>query len=190
MFQLSSYHNFLLKSTTFIRFYKKNSCIIENYVVKYKVMGTRSKKEKDIEDTLHEIIKVATSTNLEELEIREGKRRVRIKKRILKPQEELITEILEEEEEEIVPDIDKYKKVISPLTGIFYRAPALNDAPYVEEGEVIEEGKTLCLVEAMKLFNEIKSEIAGKIIKIIAKNGEQVNEGQILFLIEPVKDKR
>ncbi len=70
------------------------------------------------------------------------------------------------------------------MTGIFYRAPALDDEPYVEEGDVIEAGKTLCLIEAMKLFNEIKSDMDGKIIKIMVKNGEQVKEGQILFLLE------
>jgi biotin carboxyl carrier protein len=140
-------------------------------------------KNKDIEKQLHEVIKLATTSNLEEIEIREGKKRVRIKKKLIKPKEELP---IEATEEEISIEIDKYEKVISPLTGIFYRAPAPDDEPYVEEGDIVEKEKTLCLIEAMKLFNEIKSEIAGKIIKIMVKNGEQVNEGQILFLIEPI----
>jgi len=158
---------------------------------KIKIMRTvlkKGKKEKvkDIEKLLPEIIELTTAANLEELEIQEGKRRIRIKKKVIKPEETLATEIQREEEEPSI-DIDKYEKVISPLTGIFYRAPAPEDEPYVEEGEIIEKGKTLCLIEAMKLFNEIKSEIDGKIIKIMVKNGEQVAEGQILFLIERSK---
>lgn len=141
----------------------------------------KNNKDIDIEKQLHEIIKLATSSNLEEIEIQEGKKRIRIKKKLTKPEEELTPK-----EEEISIDIDKYHKVISPLTGIFYRAPAADDEPYVEEGDVVEKEKTLCLIEAMKLFNEIKSEIAGKIIKIMVKNGEQVKEGQILFLMEPM----
>ncbi len=148
----------------------------------------KEEKDKDIEKELHQIIELVNSANLEELEIREGKKRIRIKKKILREKEELIpeeftSEIPEEVEENSI-ETDKYEKVISPLTGIFYRAPALDDEPYVEEGDIIEAGKTLCLIEAMKLFNEIKSDIDGKIIKIMVKNGEQVKEGQILFLLE------
>jgi acetyl-CoA carboxylase biotin carboxyl carrier protein len=133
---------------------------------------------------------LVSTANLEELEIREGKKRVRIKKRVIRETAkfipgELISDVSEEEEETSI-DIDKYEQVISPLTGIFYRAPAPDDEPYVEEGDVIEAGETLCLIEAMKLFNEIKSDISGKIIKIMVKNGEQIKEGQVLFLIEPI----
>jgi len=145
----------------------------------------KKEKVKDIEKLLKEIIDLTTSANLEELEIQEGKRKIRIKKKVVKPEEILVTEI-KGEEEELSIDLDKYEKVISPLTGIFYRAPAPDDEPYVEEGEAIEKGKTLCLIEAMKLFNEIKSEIDGKIIKIMVKNGEQVAAGQILFLVESI----
>ncbi|MFH1563216.1 MAG: biotin/lipoyl-containing protein [Nitrospirota bacterium] len=150
------------------------------------VRASKKDKEEDknIERELHQIIELVNLANLEELEIREGKKRVRIKKRVIREKEELIPEISEEEEKTSTIDIDIYEKVISPLTGIFYRAPALDDEPYVEEGDIIETGKTLCLIEAMKLFNEIKSDIAGKIIKIMVKNGEQIKEGQILFLIE------
>ncbi|MEW6620168.1 MAG: biotin/lipoyl-containing protein [bacterium] len=139
---------------------------------------------KDIEKTLHEIIGLATTANLEELEICEGKRRIRIKKKVIPQETELIPELPEEEEVPI--EQDKYEKIISPLTGIFYRAPAPDDEPYVEQGNVIERGKTVCIIEAMKLFNEIKSEVSGKVIKIMVKNGAQVKEGEILFLIEPM----
>ncbi|MDI6734624.1 MAG: biotin/lipoyl-binding protein [bacterium] len=148
----------------------------------------KEEKDKDIEKELHQIIELVNSANLEELEIREGKKRVRIKKKVIREKEKLVSEeftpeISEEVKEDFI-ETDKYEKVISPLTGIFYRAPALDDEPYVEEGDVIEAGKTLCLIEAMKLFNEIKSDMDGKIVKIMVKNGEQVKEGQILFLLE------
>lgn len=151
-------------------------------------MKTSSKegRKEEIENLLQEVIELTTAANLEELEIQEGKRKIRIKKKVIPVEEELTTEIQREEEEPSL-DIDKYDKIISPLTGIFYRAPAPEDEPYVEEGDIIEKGKPLCLIEAMKLFNEIKSEIDGKIIKIMVKNGAQITEGQILFLVEPSK---
>lgn len=73
----------------------------------------------------------------------------------------------------------------SPMVGTFYRAPAPDADPYVNEGDIIKEGQILCIIEAMKLMNEIESKIAGKIIKILVENGQPVEYGQPLVLIEP-----
>jgi acetyl-CoA carboxylase biotin carboxyl carrier protein len=70
------------------------------------------------------------------------------------------------------------------MVGTFYRAPAPDAAPYVREGDVIEPGKVLCIIEAMKLMNEIEAEITGKIVKIFLQNAHPVEYNQPLFLVE------
>jgi len=76
--------------------------------------------------------------------------------------------------------------VASPMVGTFYRAPAPDADPYVEVGAVVEVGQTLCIIEAMKLMNEIESEVRGRVVKILAENTQPVEFGQKLFLLEPV----
>ena len=79
-----------------------------------------------------------------------------------------------------------YSKVESPMVGTFYRSPSPDADVFVEEGDVFEIGQTLCVVEAMKLMNEILAEEKGKIVKIAAEDGEAVEFGQPLFFYEPV----
>jgi len=74
--------------------------------------------------------------------------------------------------------------IISPMVGTFYRAPSPEAPPFVETGDEIEPGKVVCIIEAMKLFNEIESEVKGKIVKILAENGKPVEYGQKLFLVK------
>jgi acetyl-CoA carboxylase biotin carboxyl carrier protein len=76
-------------------------------------------------------------------------------------------------------------KVVAPLTGVFYRASSPESVPYVELGARVETGDVLCVLEAMKLFNEIQSDYAGTIVRIVPGNGELVSQGQELFWIEP-----
>jgi len=75
-------------------------------------------------------------------------------------------------------------EVKSPIVGTFYRSPAPDAAPFVQEGSVVSVGTVLCIVEAMKLMNEIESDAAGKISKILAENGQPVEYGQTLFIVE------
>lgn len=76
-------------------------------------------------------------------------------------------------------------KVLAPLTGVFYRSPSPDAPSYVELGDRVERGDVLCVLEAMKLFNEIQSDDAGKIVRIVPENGELVSQGGELFWIEP-----
>lgn len=76
--------------------------------------------------------------------------------------------------------------VTSPFVGTFYRTPAPDQPPFVDVGTVVRKGQVLCIVEAMKLMNEIEAETAGKITEILAQNGNPVEFGQALFRIEPV----
>jgi oxaloacetate decarboxylase alpha subunit len=74
--------------------------------------------------------------------------------------------------------------ITSPMVGTFYRAPSPEAPPFVEVGQEIEPGKTICIVEAMKLFNEIEAEIRGKVVKILVESGQPVEYGQKLMLIK------
>ena len=76
-------------------------------------------------------------------------------------------------------------KVTSPIVGTFYRASSPDKAPYVEAGDMVKNGQVLCIIEAMKLMNEIESETAGKIVQILVESGQPVEYGQPLFVIEP-----
>ena len=75
--------------------------------------------------------------------------------------------------------------ITSPMVGTFYRAPAPDADPYVESGDMVEVGQTVCIIEAMKLMNEIESEHRGRVVKILVENAQPVEFGQKLFLIEP-----
>ena len=80
---------------------------------------------------------------------------------------------------------DNYVEFKSPIIGTFYRSAGPDSDPYVKVGDTVSKGQVLCIVEAMKLFNEIESEYDGKIIKILAENAQPVEYDQPLFLIEP-----
>ena len=74
-------------------------------------------------------------------------------------------------------------EVKSPMVGTFYRAPAPDAEPFVKEGDKVEVGQTLCIIEAMKLMNEIKAEVSGIVEKILVENAQPVEYGQVLFYI-------
>ena len=77
------------------------------------------------------------------------------------------------------------KKVTAPLVGVFYRAAAPGEEPFVNVGDRVEAGDTVCTLEAMKIFNEITSDFAGTVVRVIPENGELVAQGDDLFWIEP-----
>ncbi|HLG43919.1 MAG TPA: acetyl-CoA carboxylase biotin carboxyl carrier protein [Nitrospirales bacterium] len=76
--------------------------------------------------------------------------------------------------------------VTSPIVGVFYRSASPENDPYVEEGSYVKKGQVLCIVEAMKLMNEIESEMDGRVIKLLVENAKPVEYGEPLFLIDPM----
>jgi acetyl-CoA carboxylase biotin carboxyl carrier protein len=82
-------------------------------------------------------------------------------------------------------DESKYLAIKSPMIGTFYRAAGEGKAPFVEIGSEISAGSTACIIEAMKLFNEIESEVSGKIVKVMVENATPVEYDQVLFLVDP-----
>lgn len=147
---------------------------------------------------IKEMIALMNENNLLELEIEKEGMRIRLKKtspgsentnapiifekaRALEPNREN-----RESSEASVKTATNSVEIKAPMVGTFYKAPNPEAPPYAEVGQVIEPGQVICIIEAMKLMNEIKSEVKGKIIEILVDNAEPVEFGQPIFLIEPI----
>lgn len=92
------------------------------------------------------------------------------------------------EKQEITPKYlrtENLLKIVSPMVGTFYKAPAVDEAPYVKIGDKVEKSTVVCIVEAMKLFNEIEAEMDGEIVEVLVENGQLVEYGQPLYLVKP-----
>lgn len=136
---------------------------------------------------LKEFIKFMDDNSLSELEIEDEGKRIRLKKNssdqsaAIAPTPSPVSSP--------APEVQKNKKntleIKSPMVGTFYAAPSPGAKPYVSLGDFVKSGKVVCIVEAMKLMNEIKAEVTGKIVQILVENGETIEFGQTLFTIEP-----
>ena len=71
------------------------------------------------------------------------------------------------------------------MVGTFYRRPAIDAEPYVEVGDMVKKGDVLCIIEAMKLMNEIESDVSGKVVEILLEDGQMVEYGEVLFRVDP-----
>jgi len=78
-------------------------------------------------------------------------------------------------------------KIVSPMVGTFYRAPSPNEKPYVLVGDTVTKNTVVCIIEAMKLMNEIEAEVTGEVVEVLVENGDLVEYGQPLFLIKKAK---
>ena len=144
---------------------------------------------------IKEMIILMNENNLSELEIEKEGMRIKLKKSAPSNAPEGLPAPIFIEREKVspaeprIPEITatpgKNKNEIkSPMVGTFYRAPSPEAPPFVQANQEIEPGQVICIIEAMKLMNEIKSEIKGKILEILVDNAEPVEFGQPLFLIE------
>ncbi|MGB9857071.1 MAG: acetyl-CoA carboxylase biotin carboxyl carrier protein [Dictyoglomaceae bacterium] len=133
---------------------------------------------------IKEIIQLFTQTNLVELVLEDGSIKL-VLRRSDNVNVNISTPISSTPEENKSIEREDGHYITAPLVGVFYRAPAPGAPPFVNEGDLVEVGQTLCIIEAMKLMNEIKSNIRGRIKKILVENGQAVEYGQKLFLIEP-----
>jgi len=79
---------------------------------------------------------------------------------------------------------DNYYQIRSPMVGTFYRSPSPGAEPYVKEGDIVKKGQVLCIIEAMKVMNEIESDVTGRIVKVLVENGKPVEYNQPLFLVD------
>jgi len=150
---------------------------------------------------LKKILKIASESDVSELEISEGETKIRIVKNVSSPyvnnqsvfpvttSAHIIphAEVKTENQHEEKSKGPSYYEVISPIVGTFYTSPSPEAEPYVKTGQKISKGTVLCIVEAMKLMNEIESEISGTVVTVCLENGQPVEYNQVLFLLEPDK---
>jgi acetyl-CoA carboxylase biotin carboxyl carrier protein len=129
---------------------------------------------------------------LSELEVEESGKRIRLKRGDASQpaQTEAVHQPLSHKEEAPARAAratgQTLLKIESPMVGTFYRAPSQNSKFFVEVGDTVRKGKVVCIIEAMKLMNEIESDVDGKITEILPQNGHPVEYGEPLFLLEPL----
>lgn len=142
----------------------------------------------ELED-LKELIELLKETDITELQLEKDGMKVRIKREKLLSSIEMPVHKPVAFHEKIVAETEEETQriitVTSPIVGTFYGLPAPDAAPFVEVGVRVKKGQVLCIIEAMKLMNEIESEVEGIIVKILVENGQPVEYGEPLFLIEP-----
>ena len=142
---------------------------------------------------LKSLIDLVSDSDISELEISEGEDSVRIVKEKIKSSEKIVR--YEKPPQSDSPqdnsesknkyfETENIETVVSPMVGTFYRAPSPESSPFVDVGQPVEEGQTLCVIEAMKLMNEVPSNISGKVLEVLVENGEPVEFEQPLFKIE------
>jgi len=133
---------------------------------------------------LRSLLRILREHDLEELEIEEGGRRIRLRRRAALVPVPAAAAPLAEAPRRPAPAPAR-PAITAPMVGTFYRAPAPGAEPFVKEGDWIEKGTVVCIIEAMKLMNEIESEVRGRVAAILVENGHPVEYGQSLFLLEP-----
>jgi oxaloacetate decarboxylase alpha subunit len=143
---------------------------------------------------LKQLIRLVQRTGIGELEVSSGGRSVRISAQASGRVAAVVSQATAAPTAErlapvATPEVgleENLQAVTSPMVGTFYRAPAPDADPYVEVGTIVEVGQTVCIIEAMKLMNEIESEVRGRIVRILVENAQPVEFGQKLFLLSPV----
>ena len=145
---------------------------------------------------IKEMISLMNENSLVEMEIEKDGMRIRLKKTngagenysgpILIEREKSAPSKTAEFPSAVEKETVKTIEIKAPMVGTFYRAPSPEAPPYVEVGQIIEPGQVVCIIEAMKLMNEIKSEVRGRLLEILVDNAEPVEFGQSMFIIEPV----
>jgi acetyl-CoA carboxylase biotin carboxyl carrier protein len=136
-------------------------------------------------DLVRQLGAALTELGLAELEVSIGDTRVRLQRAAVAPPP--VAPVAGPTERPLVGEVipSAMITVEAPMVGTFYRASAPGAEAYVSEGDVVKEGQILCLIEAMKLMNEIESKVGGRVVKILVENGSPVEFGQPLFVLDP-----
>jgi oxaloacetate decarboxylase alpha subunit len=160
------------------------------------IVAVKGASDMEVRD-IKELINSVDSSNIAELKLETNGIKLQIKRGTTEqkvfnvsdnPTTKVETKVKNEEAVKEVVDLPEENSyaVKSPMVGTFYAAPSPDASPFVQVGDVVKKGQTLCIIEAMKLMNEIEAEVSGKIIKILVDNAEPVEYGQDLFLIAEV----
>ena len=136
-------------------------------------------------DLIEKLTKIITTNGLTEISVEDGEQAITIRKEgavcVSAPAAIAPIPIAQSEEEPAAP---KGKTIVSPMVGTFYASTSPEGEPFVEVGSEVSEGDVVCVIEAMKLMNEIKSEYSGKVSQICVKNGDPIEYGQVLMYLE------
>tara|TARA_B100000767_G_C19729067_1_gene520779 strand:+ start:1218 stop:1643 length:426 start_codon:yes stop_codon:yes gene_type:complete len=136
---------------------------------------------------IKKLIEMLQESDLKEIEVSQGDESVRILRNNNSDKETVIlssTERMPEESLKKSSDIQIGNIITSPIVGTFYRKPSPDKDPFIKVGDFVEQGDVLCIIEAMKMMNEIKSEYSGKIISIDIEDGQPVEYGQKIITID------
>ncbi|GBD28795.1 Biotin carboxyl carrier protein of acetyl-CoA carboxylase [bacterium HR31] len=141
-------------------------------------------------EEIRELVRIASEADITELEVEAGHLRVAIRKAprgSAPPPTPVNPPAAAPTPPAPAPEAPSphWVPVTAPMVGTFYRAPGPDQPPFVQEGDRVEAGQTLCIIEAMKMFNEIPAEVSGRVVRVLAENGAPVEYGQPLFLIDP-----
>jgi oxaloacetate decarboxylase (Na+ extruding) subunit alpha len=146
--------------------------------------------EQSREQRIRELVRIVQESGVAEVEIEDEGMRVSVRRSDERPELEMASTPLAQPETSELPVIPAPPagaiRVESPMVGVFYRSPEPGKPPFVDVDDVVVPGQTLCLLEAMKLFNELKADAAGRVTAIHAENGKPVEFGQLLFELEPI----
>jgi oxaloacetate decarboxylase alpha subunit len=137
-------------------------------------------------EKIREIVRIVQETGVGEITIEEGGMRVSVRRTSEQAVATQQPSAPAGEAAPAEPRNDALVRVESPMVGTFYRSPAPGSAPFVEEGDAVAAGQTLCILEAMKLMNEVKSEVEAVVRKVHVANADPVEYGQLLFELEPI----
>jgi len=142
--------------------------------------------------TLDQVVELAVRHNLAEIEVEAAGLRIRVVREHAPVTGGARADVspataLPQPIPELAESTAHLVAVEAPMVGTFYRAPKPDASPFVAEGDVVKEGQVLCIVEAMKLMNEIEAKVSGRIVKVVVENGQPVEFGQSLFLMEPLR---
>lgn len=150
--------------------------------------NNEEQKDTSIENIL-DLYEFMVQQNVEEMELRDSSYYVRLKRRSSMPKAQQVymhqPQAAGQQQQQAVEAADT-RRIKSPLNGIFYRAASPASPPFVKEGDVVETGSTLCIVEAMKVMNEIKADAKCRIMKILIENGQPVNADQDMFITQKI----
>lgn len=135
----------------------------------------------DIEK-IREIIKIVEESSLTELSLKEGDKEIVLKRKLKESEAPTIISNNKENNKEIEDDEDIY--IMSPMVGTFYNSPSPDVKAFVNVGDIVKAGETLCIIEAMKLMNEIDCEYDAEILSIMVSNEQKVEYGQPLFKVK------
>ena len=136
------------------------------------------------------LLKLMDDNSLAEISVKQGEDIITLRKQEVREVSPMVTRPLiapvavaeASTDEDVLPA--NCKEILSPMVGTFYRATSPEASSFINLGDTIQEGQVLCILEAMKLMNEFKSEFSGKIVKILVENGQVVEYGQPLFVVE------